>query len=186
MVDSGLATGRRMEIENNAQSGFPAPSNQPVEQCPARSFKSIFPICARPDEKRPMQRHTHGVESGRFDEVDVGLGDIDVAELRPESSGVLGSDQRANDSVDLGWCARPGKLEHIAFRHEPIAEIYSLDGETSAVTVDEVSPVGPDKSFWRRGAHRDREEQREPNRRLNANRQPSTKPRRHSLYCSVE
>ena len=89
-----------------------------------------------------MQRHAHGIESGRFDEVDVRFGDIDVAKLRPESGGVLRTDQPSNDSVDFRGGARPGKLEHIAFRHEPVAEVCSFDGEAFTVAADKMFPVG--------------------------------------------
>ena len=50
VIDSGLAAGRRVQIENDTQARCPAPSNQPVEQTPAGSFEPVGAAIAWFDE----------------------------------------------------------------------------------------------------------------------------------------
>ena len=92
-----------------------------------------------------MQRDAHGVEPGRLDEANVLLADVDVAKLAPESRRLLRTNQGLDHVPDLARRARPLEIEHVAFGHQPIAEVDTLDGKAGAVTVDQMGPVGMDE-----------------------------------------
>ncbi len=78
-------------------------------------------------------------ESGGLDETDILFGDIDVAKFAPEVRCLRGTNQGLDDPGDLGRRAGVRELEHVAFGHQPVAEIDSLDGETVAAGVHETS-----------------------------------------------
>ena len=109
------------------------------------SFEPVFAAVAGFDEKPPMQRYAHGIESGRFDESDIVFGDVGVPELSPKPRRVLGTNQGLDDAGDLLWGAGLDELEHVAFGDQPVPEVDALDGKTISRGVDEVRPLGVDE-----------------------------------------
>ena len=149
VIDFGLPAGRSVQIDDHAQIGVAAPLHQPVEQIPALAFEAVGAATvagiARLDKKPPVQRHAHGIETGRFDEADILFRDVAVAEFCPEARRLLRSDQRLDDAGDLRWRALAHELEHVAFGDQPIAEIDPLDGEALALRIGQVRAVGMDE-----------------------------------------
>ena len=179
VIDAGLPARRRVQIDDHAQAGVAAPAHQPIEQRPALPFECVgaaFHRRARLDEQPPVQRHPHGVEAGRLDETDVGLRDIDLAERAQKRAASSGADQALRSLPRFPRARACGELEHVAFGHQPVAEIDPLDGEALALRIDKLRAVGMDEI--RRGmARRCCDDEREEKR----NNAITEKPQAHTL-----
>ena len=180
MVDPGLAARRGMQVDDRPQARLMAPLHQPVEERPARSLEPIIRIrrigVARFDEQPPIERHANSVETGRFDEGDVVLGDVNVAKLRPEARSRLGADQGVEQLRDLRRAQRMFELEHVAFGHQPVAEIDALHRECLTAAIDQAFAVGMDEAGLGGGGAKPA--RGDDNRRADQKRDPARQPSR--------
>src|SRR5580704_4775598 len=78
VIDSGLAAGCGVQIDNDAETGIAAPLHQTIEQCPPWPFEAIVTGLAWSNKQPPMQRHPHRIETCRLDETDIIFADIGV------------------------------------------------------------------------------------------------------------
>ena len=122
-----------MQVEDGQKTRLAHPTQHAVEQRPAFTLDRAVIV----HEQAIVQRDAHGVEAGRLDEPDVGLGDVAVAELLPEGLGALGPQQAVESGKNLARRLGDLELEHVALGRQPVAEVDALDLKGAAIRRDE-------------------------------------------------
>ena len=130
VIDAGLAAGGCMQIEDDVKPGRLTPRDELVEQRPP------FGVC-RTFEQGVVQRHAHRVEAEAGNQVDVFPLNEGLAEASPESLGLRAAEEPLRGGIDGAGRLCHFEVEHVAFRHQPVAQIDALE--------DQRPPVGGDK-----------------------------------------
>src|SRR3982074_3986774 len=90
-----------------------------------------------------MQRNSNRVEPRPMQERDVLTCDIVLAVLLPECCRALGPKELEHQGLNLSRRLRPPfKQPHVAFRHQPISQIYCANKEWLASSIDDLFVVG--------------------------------------------
>ena len=126
-----------VEIEHDPEAKLLRPSDDPIE----RREAIVFPdrgIVVR-EELAIGERHAHGVEPHALQQHEIVARDVARTPLPPEGTRLVGADEPGDHLFDVAW--RRGALlepEHVAFGHEPVAQIHPAGDEHPAVGRDEV------------------------------------------------
>ena len=98
------------------------------------------------EEQRVMQGDADRVEADGLQEPDIVLGDEVLAERVPEFLCIRRADQALDQRIDFLVRMHATELEHIAFRHQPVAEIDAANGKGRPIRADEMPAGGMDET----------------------------------------
>src|SRR5271157_963389 len=103
-----------------------------------------------------MQRHAHRIEAGIGYEADILRGYISIPVRIPKAFRLVRPEKTRDDRLDLARRSGNAEFEHVAFRHQPIAQADALDGECPSIGVDEALAIDVDETAGRRYLASDR------------------------------